>query len=389
MKEYKRIFADINLDHIEHNLEALHGLLPEKVPMLAVIKADGYGHGAVGLASFLEQKEYIYGYAVATADEAAELRKNGIHKPILILGYTFAEDYETLAKYDIMPAVYREDSLEALSQAAQRAGKTIKVHIKVDTGMGRIGISPDASGAAFVGKVLKTKGLQLEGIFTHFARADEADKRYAKNQLEIFQSFIRKIQKQYAVDIPIRHCANSAAVMELPESHLDLVRIGIAMYGLSPSSEIQKERLDLKPVMSLYSHIVYVKEVRKGTQIGYGGTFTAPKDMRIATISAGYADGYPRTVSPKGYVLIAGQKAPILGRICMDQFMADITEIPQATEDTLVTLIGKDQSEEITIEDVSMWSGRFHYELICDIGKRVPRKYLYEGEVIRVKDFYM
>lgn len=389
MKEYKRLFADINLEHLEHNTDALHGLVKGKSKIMAVVKADAYGHGAVQLAAFLEQKDYIYGYAAATIEEAAELRRHQIKKPILILGYTFPEDYDKLAEYDIMPSVFREDCLDALSKAAQKAGRTIRVHIKVDTGMGRIGIAPDETGLSFIRKLLETKGLRIEGIFTHFARADEADKTHAKRQLECFEHFVSRAEAAFSIQIPFQHCANSAALMELPESHLDLVRAGIAMYGVLPSDQMKRELPDLKQVMSLHSHIVYIKHVKKGTPIGYGGAFTADKDMKIATIPAGYADGYPRSASGKGYVLIHGKKASVLGRVCMDQLMADVTDIPEALEGNLVTLIGKNGEEEISIDQLSAWSGRFHYELICDIGKRVPRRYIYHDEVIAIKDFYI
>lgn len=389
MREYKRIFADINLEHLEHNTEALYGLVKGRSQMLAVIKADAYGHGAAPLAAFLEQKDYLYGYAVATIEEAIELRRHQIRKPILILGHTFPEEYGELIANDIMPTVFREDSLEALSKAAQKMGREIKVHIKVDTGMGRIGIAPDETGLSFIRKLLETKGLRIEGIFTHFARADEADKTYAKRQLECFEHFVSTAEETFSIQIPFKHCANSAALMELPKSRLDLVRAGIAMYGLLPSEQMQPELLDLRPVMSLHSHIIYIKCVKKGTPIGYGGTFTADRDMKIATIPAGYADGYPRLVSENGYVLIHGKKAAVLGRVCMDQLMADVTDIPNVSEGDPVTLIGKNGEEEISMEQLGTWSGRLHYELLCDIGKRVPRRYLYHDQVVAIKDFYI
>lgn len=388
MDIFKRVFAQINLNHIEENLKNMQALVGRESRFLAVIKTDGYGHGAVPVAEFLEGKEALYGYAVATIEEALELRGHHIKKPILVLGYTFPEQYSLLTEHNIIPTVFREDSLQALSEAAVKAGRTIPVHIKVDTGMSRIGVSPDEVGLKFVKKVLETKGLEINGIFTHFARADEEDKSSALAQFKVFNNFVSEVEKRFRITIPLKHCANSAGILELRESSFDLVRAGIALYGLWPSDEMKKEGIDLKPALSLYSHVVYIKEVPPGTPVSYGGTFVAEKTMRIATIPVGYGDGYPRSLSGIGYVLIRGKKAPILGRICMDQFMVDVTDIPEAHMDDAVTLIGKDGSEEITLEELGRLSGRLHYELVCDLGKRIPRVYMYNGAVTEVKNYF-
>ena len=388
MDIFKRVFAQINLNHIEENLKNMQALVGRESRFLAVIKTDGYGHGAVPVAEFLEGKEALYGYAVATIEEALELRGHHIKKPILVLGYTFPEQYALLTEHNIMPTVFREDSLQALSEAAIKSGRTIPVHIKVDTGMSRIGVSPDEVGLKFVKKVLETKGLEINGIFTHFARADEEDKSSALAQFKVFNNFVSEVEKRFRITIPLKHCANSAGILELRESSFDLVRAGIALYGLWPSDEMKREGIDLKPALSLYSHVVYIKEVPPGTPVSYGGTFVAEKTMRIATIPVGYGDGYPRSLSGIGYVLIRGKKAPILGRICMDQFMVDVTDIPEAHMDDAVTLIGKDGSEEITLEELGRLSGRLHYELVCDLGKRIPRVYMYNGAVTEVKNYF-
>ena len=388
MKVYKRVFAKVNLNDIEANMDSMHALVGDSSRFFAVIKADGYGHGAVQLAKLFEKKEYVFGYAVATVEEAVELRRNGMVKPILVLGYTFPDCYEKMVSYDIMPTVFREDSIKLLSEAAKKVGKTCKVHVKVDTGMGRIGITPDAQGVEFVAQVLKTKGLELDGIFTHFARADEADKSSALKQFALFQDFVSRVEAQLGITIPYKHCANSASIMELPEAYLELVRAGISMYGLWPSEEMRRDTLELKPAMSLYSHVVYIKDVEPGTAISYGGTFVTDRPMRVATIPVGYGDGYPRGLSNKGFVLIRGKRAPILGRVCMDQFMVDVTQIPEASMDDLVTLIGVDGEERITMEELGALSGRFNYELACDLGKRIPRIYTYNDEIVGVKDFY-
>lgn len=388
MDIFKRVFAQINLNHIEENFDNMHALVGQKRQLFAVIKADGYGHGAVPIAQALEHKEALFGYAVATIEEALELRGHHMKKPILVLGYTFPEQYALLTEHNITPTVFREDSLQALSEAAMKAGRTIPVHIKVDTGMSRIGVSPDEAGLAFVKKVLETKGLKLNGIFTHFARADEADKSSAQAQLKIFTRFVAEVEEAFKITIPFKHCANSAGILELGESSFDLVRAGIALYGLWPSDEMKRDRIVLKPALSLYSHVVYIKEVPAGTPVSYGGTFVAGKPMRIATIPVGYGDGYPRSLSGIGYVLIRGRRAPILGRICMDQFMVDVTDIPEARMDDPVTLIGKDGPEEITLEELGRLSGRLHYELACDLGKRIPRVYMYNGAVTEVKNYF-
>ena len=380
MKQFQRVYAKINLDAVLSNMEQMKANISPDTKMMAVVKTDGYGHGSVPVAKMLNDKEYMFGFGVATVVEAMELRDAGVTLPILILGYTFPDGFDALAKEEIRPALFREDSLLPLSEAAKRAGKKIKVHIKVDTGMSRIGIRPDDTGLAFVKKVSETEGIEIEGIFTHFARADELDKTYAYEQLKVFKAFIDRIEKELGIQIPVKHCSNSAGVVELHEANMDIVRPGITVYGLEPSDEVSKENVKLTPVLSLYSHIVFIKELEAGRAISYGGTYVTEKAMRVATIPVGYGDGYPRSLSNKGYVLIHGKKAPILGRVCMDQFMVDVTEIPEAREDDLVTLVGCDGEECITAEMIGELSGRFNYEFVCDLGKRIPRVYVRDGK---------
>ncbi len=375
MEAYKRVYAQINLNHIKDNFRNMAALTGDKSKFIAVIKANAYGHGDIEVAKALEWEDKLHGFAVATAEEALRLRDCGIWRPVLVLGYTFPEDYKVLAGNRISLSVFREDSLELLSKAAEETGQRIRVHVKVDTGMHRIGITPDEAGMSFVEKLLRTKGLQLEGIFTHFARADEADKSNALAQLEAFQRFVSLVEDRFGITIPYKHCANSAAIMEMPDSYLDLVRAGVALYGMWPSDEVSRDVLELKPALSLYSHIVYIKEIPTGAAVSYGGTFVAEHPMRIATIPVGYGDGYPRGLSNCGEVLIHGKRAPILGRVCMDQFMVDVTLIPEASLDDMVTLIGCDGEERITIEELGALGGRFNYELACDLGSRIPRVY--------------
>ena len=386
--EYQRVYASVDLDAILENMENMKRNITPGTKIMGVIKTDGYGHGSVPIAQCLESLPYVYGFAVATAEEAHILRMAGIRKPILILGYAFPYSYEMLAREEIRPAVFRYDMIEEMSRAALAAGRSIKVHVKVDTGMSRIGVTPNGEGTAFVRRLMETPGIELEGIFTHFARADEADKTSARAQLSRFSSFIKKTEAECGQVIPVKHCSNSAGIVELPEANMDVVRAGITLYGLYPSPEVSRDIVKLRPALSLYSRIVYCKSLHPGQSVSYGGTFTAQREMRIATIPVGYGDGYPRSLSGRGYVLIRGRKAPVLGRICMDQFMVDVTHIPQAKEGDVVTLIGRDGEETITAELLGELSGRFNYELVCDLGKRVPRVYLQGGHIVGTKDYY-
>ena len=383
LESYARGYVTVNLDAIVSNMRHMKANLAEQTKVMGVIKTDGYGHGAVPIARQLENLDFVFGYAVATPEEAGLLRGAGIKKPILILGYTFPYCYEKLVEEQIRPAVFRYDALSALGETAARMGKTLPVHIKVDTGMNRIGIRPDETGLAFVQKALETPGITVEGIFTHFARADETDKTAAKQQLVKFQNFCKEIQEKLGIRIPIQHCSNSAGIVEMRDANMDMVRAGITLYGLWPSDEVRQDIVELTPALSWYTHISYIKEVEPGNAVSYGGTYTVEKTMRIATIPVGYGDGYPRGLSNKGYVLINGKGAPILGRVCMDQFMVDVTQIP-----ALVTLIGRDGEEQITMEELGDLSGRFNYELACDIGKRIPRVYLEKGKIVETRDWF-
>ena len=372
-KGYERVRADISLDAILANMESMKRNLKEGVQIAAVLKTNAYGHGAVEIAKVLEPLDYVWGYAVAAFEEAVELREAGLRKPILLLGYVFPYCYQELAKMNIRPAVFREDMLEQLSAAAKAAGKKIKIHIAVDTGMSRIGIFPDETGLDFVKKALETEGLQVEGMFTHFARADEADRSFTEEQLEKYVWLTEAVKERLGYEIPIRHCSNSAGIIEYPHANMSMVRAGITLYGLWPSDEVRKDIVPLEPVMSLRSHIIYIKEISAGTPVSYGGTWAPDHTVRLATVPVGYGDGWPRSLSNKGYVLIRGQKAPIRGRVCMDQFMVEVTDIPDAAEGDEVTLIGRDGDAYISMEEVGDLSGRFNYELACDINPRVPR----------------
>lgn len=386
-EDYQRVFATVDLDAICSNMEKMKANVAEHTKLIGVIKTDGYGHGAVPIARELEKLPFVWGYATATAEEAFILRQDEMKKPILILGYTFPYSYERLIKEEIRMAVFRRDMLLQLSEKACRLGKKAKLHIKVDTGMGRIGVRPDQEGLEFVKEAFQTPGIEVEGIFTHFARADEADKTAANKQLNKFQAFLSMI-KQEGLTIPVKHCSNSAGIVELPEANMDVARAGITLYGLWPSNEVRRDIVELRPALSLYSHLVYIKEIEPGDSVSYGGTFTAQKKTRVGTVPVGYGDGYPRGLSGKGYVLVNGKKAAILGRICMDQFMIDLSGIPEAKEGDKVTLIGRDGAYAITMEELGNLSGRFNYELACDLSKRVPRVYMKDGKILCTKDYY-
>lgn len=388
LEKYERVYAAVDLSAALKNMERMHEALSPQTEMIGVIKTDGYGHGAVPIGRELEKLPYVFGYATATAEEAFILRRAGLKKPILILGYTFPYSYEELIMQRIRPAVFRKDALEALDACAEKMGKKAVVHVKVDTGMSRIGIRPDEEGLFFMEWLFGLKHIEVEGIFTHFARADEADQTTALAQLEQFTAFVAEAERRVGKQIPLKHCSNSAGILTLPQANLSLVRAGITLYGLSPSEEVTRDILSLRPVLSLKSRLVYVKEIEAGTPVSYGGTFVAKERMRIATVPVGYGDGYPRSLSGKGSVLIRGKRASILGRICMDQFMVDVSAIPGVTEGDEVTLIGADGREEITMEELGALSGRFNYELACDLGKRIPRVYLKDGEIVCTVDDY-
>lgn len=374
MNMHSRIQAEIDLDAMTYNLEHIKKNLKPGTKIIAVLKADGYGHGAVPLGKRIQQDPSVWGIAVATVEEGIELREAGITSPILILGYTYQEDYQKIVDMDFRPAVFKKSMAQELSKAAVRARKTLKIHIKIDTGMTRIGYRNVETDVPEILEISRLPGIEVEGIFTHFARADEIDIAPARIQYEKFQEFLHALEEK-GLSIPMKHCSNSAGIIRMQEANLDAVRAGIILYGLYPSPEVEQEPVPLKPLMSLRSHIAYIKTVEPGVEISYGGIFTTTRKTRVATIPVGYADGYARGLSNKGSVLIRGKRAPILGRVCMDQFMVDVTDIPEARELDQVTLLGRDQKDCITMEELGDLSGRFNYEFACCISKRVPRVY--------------
>ena len=372
--KHARVYARIDLGAVEENFYNMKANLAEGVRMIGVIKTDGYGHGAVAIANKIKDYDFLWGFAVATVEEAMELREAGLVKPILILGFTFPEDYDTVVRNSFRPAVFKLSMAKELNEAAKRTGIKAPIHLVVDTGMSRIGLPASEEGADEAARIAALDSLEIEGLFSHFARADEEDKTSAYEQFDRYMKFAGLLEDR-GISIPMKHIGNSAAIAELPDVHLDAVRAGITIYGIYPSDEVDRSKLALKPVMSLISHVAYIKEVPAGTPVSYGGTFVTARPTRIATIPVGYGDGYPRLMSGKGDVLIRGKRAPILGRVCMDQLMVDVTDI-KAEEFDQVTLLGTDGDETISVDEIGHLSGRFPYELTCDINQRVPRVFV-------------
>lgn len=370
----ERIYAGIDLNAVRYNLDSMHNNLKAGTQIAAVVKADAYGHGALRIAAEIEGLPYLWGFAVATVEEAQALITDGRKKPVLVLGISFPEHYQTIVDLDIHPAVCEYEAAKALSDIAVRQNRICHLHIKIDTGMSRIGLQVNEESARTVAQIASLPNIDIEGIFTHFAQADEADKTSARNQLILFEKMIA-MTEALGVRIPIHHCSNSAGIVEMADANMDMVRAGITLYGLWPSEEVSKEIISLRPVMSLRSHISFIKTLPAGRKISYGGIYVTPSTRRIATIPVGYADGYARSLSNKGYVLIHGKKAPICGRVCMDQFMVDVTDIPEAEVEDSVTLLGSDGDACITMEELGELSGRFNYEFACLITPRVPRVY--------------
>lgn len=384
-RPYTRTYVTVNLDALKFNMTAMRKNLPGRTGIIGVVKADAYGHGAVPVARALDPR--VCGYAVATVEEAMQLRHHGIVKPVMVLGVTHEIHNREMVKYGIRPTVFSLEQAKKLSEAAISMSRPAIVHLALDTGMSRIGMVPDEKSADMVKEMSKLPSLELEGLFTHFARADEEDKTSARRQLELYQNFVKMLEER-KIHIPVKHCSNSAAIIDMGEASLDAVRAGISMYGLYPSDEVEAEKVPLIPVLGWKSFVTWVKTIKEGTAVSYGGEFVAEKDTVVATIPVGYGDGYPRNQSNKGSVLIHGKRARILGRVCMDQMMVDVTDIPDVKLDDEVTLIGRDGEEMITVEEMAEIGGGFHYEILCDINKRVPRVYLTDGQISGKKDYF-
>lgn len=371
-----RVWKEIKLDAVKNNVKNIRGLLKDGVRLLAVIKADAYGHGAVEVAQSLLFDGGADYFGVATYGEAEQLRRAGINTPVLILGAVFDDEYAELVKDDITLTVFDFDTAKKLSDTAKKLGKTAKIHIKIDTGMARIGFLPSEDAVEEIIKISKLDGIEIEGMFSHFAKADEADKMPTRVQFEKFM-FIKNELLKRGIKIPICHICNSAGIIDFPEYHLDMVRSGIITYGCYPSDFVNKDALKLESAMSFKSRVVHIKTVEKGTSVSYGGTFTAKEKMKIATVSAGYADGYNRLLSNKADVIINGVRCRVLGRVCMDQLMVDATHLKNINLGDEVILFGKSGNNKVTVEETAEIMGTINYEVMCGLSRRVPGVYIH------------
>nr|WP_317358420.1 alanine racemase [uncultured Tyzzerella sp.] len=378
MIDYERVVAEINLDNIAYNVANIRKTIDKKTKIMAIVKADAYGHGAIEVA-----KTALYNGAdwlgVAIIDEAIELRKNNIFEPILILGHTIEHKLLQVIKYNITQTVFSYDMAKKLSDEAKKIEKTVDIHIKIDTGMSRLGFLPNDKTIDEIIAIKNLPYINITGIFTHFATADMKDKSFTKEQFEKYLWVIKKLEEK-GINNLIKHISNSGAILDLEEYRLDMVRAGIILYGMYPSKEVLKN-IDLKPAMSLKTHISYVKEIEENISVSYCRTYFTNKKTKIATIPVGYADGYSRILSNKARVFVNGKYANVIGNICMDQFMIDVTYIPNVKEGDIVTLMG----ENIKAEELANLQNTINYEIVCNIGKRIPRVYIKNNQFLKIK----
>lgn len=381
MTDEERVLAIIDLDAIAYNMTNIKSKVGKETGIIGIIKADAYGHGSVEISRVILENGADW-LAVAVVDEGINLRKNGIAAPILLLGYTPELRLEDVVNNGFIQTVYTYETAKKLSDVAVRLGKTAVIHIKIDTGMGRIGYRVNEASADEIVKISELPNIEVNGMFTHFSTADEKDKNYTLNQYNKFvqmDAFLR----ERGLEIPIKHAANSAAIMDFDNMMFNMVRPGIILYGAYPSEEVDKDNLSIKPAMSVKTHVSYVKEVNEGDYISYGRKYQAVGKRIIATIPVGYADGFIRAYSNGGKVLIKGEYAPIVGRICMDQFMVDVTDIKDVQINDEVVLIGKQGNKEITVDFIASILDTINYEVFCTLSKRVPRQYIQNGKVIK------
>lgn len=386
MKRYHRVYAEINIDDIISNLIQIKHHVGPNTKVMLVIKADGYGHGAIQISKALNREEIDY-LGVATINEAIALREVGIDLPILVLGFTPEDNYSDLVKYNITQTIYSENMVEKLAAIAYAMNKVALVHIKIDTGMNRIGLKPSPEMIRYIKNIGDLQGIKIEGIFTHFSKADEGETEFTMNQLRIFEEFLKNLEAS-GVKPSMIHASNSAGMVDFPVAHQDMVRVGIALYGLYPSEEVNHSEIKLTPSLSLKSNIIHLKRIEPGALVSYGGIYKATSPRIIATVPVGYGDGYPRGLSSVGRVIINGEYAPIVGRVCMDMFMVDVTDITDVKNGDQVILIGRDGNKAITVEEIAKHRGTINYEIICQLGKRIPRVYIKEGKVIETVDYF-
>lgn len=380
-------YVEVNLDNLAHNYSEIRRIVRKETQVMPVIKANGYGHGAVELAK-LYSSLGVNRFAVSLLNEAIELRRAGIDKPILVLNFTPEYQMSDVAANDLTQAIYRYEDAVALSEAAAAMDKKLKIHIKLDTGMSRIGFLPSDDSIENVLKISQLPNLEIEGIFTHFAKSDEADKSFTRLQFDRFMRMVESIQEK-GLNIPLKHVSNSAAIIDLPEYNLDIVRPGIILYGYYPSDDVKKERIDLRPAMTLRTIVSNIKTLPVDTGISYNHVYRTPAEARIATVPIGYADGYPRTLTGKGQVYIAGKRVTINPRICMDQMMFDVTGLRDVNVGDEVIYFGYGNKDWPSVDEVAKTFGTINYEIVCMMGRRLPRVYLKDGKVVRTLDYLL
>ncbi|WP_094551717.1 alanine racemase [Petroclostridium xylanilyticum] len=381
----KRVWAEVNLDHIAHNMKEIKRITTESTKILAVVKADAYGHG------FLEVSRTLLAngadrLAVAFLDEAKQLRNHGIDVPILILGYTPEQWVKDLVELDITQTVYNFSLAETISQAAVSRNKKAKIHLKIDTGMTRLGFACEDNTIKTILDIARLPGIEIEGIFTHFASADEKDPGFTRYQFQKFMFICSKLENN-GLYIPIKHVCNSAGIMQFPEMHLDMVRPGIILYGLYPSDEVDKQKILLKPAMALKAAVTHLKEVKEGIPVSYGRVYTTRKRTCIATVPVGYADGFSRALTGKVKMIAGENIVPVIGRICMDQCMIDVTDVKNINIGDEVVIFGSRNGLNIPVEDIAKVLNTINYEVVCAVGKRVPRVYIKNGEIVKVLNY--
>lgn len=383
----KRTWAEVDLDAIAHNIKEIRKITNPNSKIMAVVKADAYGHGFLEVTRTLLENGADR-LAVAVLQEGKQLRSRGVSVPILILGASGEEAVEDLINFDITPSVFTYEFAKALSYRAEQKEKVTKIHIKVDTGMSRIGFLAGENNEEIVEEILKISRLpyiEIEGIFSHFATSDEYDKEYTLLQYSRFMDVCNKLEEK-GLHIPIKHICNSAGIMMYPEMHLDMVRPGVILYGMYPSDEVDKSKLDLIPAMTLKSTITHVKEVEAGRGVSYGKEYITENETKIATVPIGYADGYLRKLAHEGKMIVNGVKVPIIGRICMDQCMIDVTNVHNIDKGDEVIIFGR---EGVTVDDLAAWLETINYEVSCVIGKRIPRIYTKNGKAVKVLNYLM
>ncbi|HZK33322.1 MAG TPA: alanine racemase [Tissierellaceae bacterium] len=387
LDQVRPVWAEINLDNLAHNIKEVRKHTKKETLVTAVVKANGYGHGSVEIArTFLDNGADRLAVAILT--EAIELRSANIMEPIMILGYTPRTQYKKLIENNFIQTIYNYDDAKILSNEAKKLGKKVTIHIKIDSGMGRIGFEAEDKSIEDILEISKLPNLYIEGIYTHFAKADERDKSHTREQFRKFNEIVNKL-KDKALEIPIKHVSNSASIIDLREYNLDMVRAGIMLYGFYPSEQVNKKSMELKPAMNLKAKISHIKTVPKGTGISYGQIFVTEKESKIATIPIGYADGFTRLLTGKSEVYVKGQRAKIVGKICMDQSMVDVTHILDVNIDDEVVLFGYGKEAYPHVDELAAKIGTINYEIVCMVGRRVPRVYVSEGKITKIKDYLL